>query len=636
MVLRGNNKGVSEGIYIFLQTICCKRNSSVLGGVDPLLAARVAMHVFVSVGFTSHIPSFLLSITLSSSILAVVLIFIIFLTVVLHRFLLFYRFFFVPLAIAVRSSILSDISSWRKMDHTPLNKLEMGQRGYTVVARVARMWDSTNPSQQDQLMSVDLLFVDEQGTTIQGSIRKEDANRMKELFVEGKIYQISNFFVGAARKSFRISKHDQIIRIGTWTIVSEMSDTEKNIPMNCFNFVDDQILESRLYNDADLTDIMGHLTSVSKLTTTFANGRMVGKKNLLINTISNKTIPVTLWGKIADEFEEDNVLKIPKKDRIIIVLSGMTVKSFRGETTLSSTSATKIYLNLDIPEVHKFHNKSWYQLTTTVGIWGPNPGRFRTFLTSSYVHVPLQLTTTSSISMSYPSEVTILDDLRDSEMPIALIPQNNQKTISELISLDKKTNMGKKFTTVGSITEIDASRGWWYNACPKCKVGINSYEGKLSCNKCGPTAKLPIPWYKVSMYVTDGTHDAKFLLFGKHVERMIKIPASTLSDLPSSVRTEVPTIMLNLYGKTYNFTVSINERENNSETLTFNVSQVYENDHDPNKAAVEQSHFQISGTDGKNDLASSFTDNSENKRNRAIITEEKNYSHGKNKRRADI
>ncbi|XP_038685651.1 replication protein A 70 kDa DNA-binding subunit B-like [Tripterygium wilfordii] len=481
------------------------------------------------------------------------------------------------------------------MDHTPLNKLEMGQRGYTVVARVARMWDSTNPSQQDQLMSVDLLFVDEQGTTIQGSIRKEDANRMKELFVEGKIYQISNFFVGAARKSFRISKHDQIIRIGTWTIVLEMSDTKKNIPMNCFNFVDDQILESRLYNDADLTDIMGHLTSVSKLTTTFANGRMVGKKNLLINTISNKTIPVTLWGKIADEFEEDNVLKIPKKDRIIIVLLGMTVKSFRGETTLSSTSATKIYLNLDIPEVHKFHS-----------------------------------------NMSYPSEVTILDDLRDSEMPIALIPQNNQKTISELISLDKKTNMGKKFTTVGSITEIDASRGWWYNACPKCKVGINSYEGKLSCNKCGPTAKLPIPWYKVSMYVTDGTHDAKFLLFGKHVERMIKIPASTLSDLPSSVRTEVPTIMLNLYGKTYNFTVSINERENNSETLTFNVSQVYENDHDPNKAAVEQSHFQISGTDGKNDLAGSFTDNSENKRNRAIITEEKNYSHGKNKRHADV
>ncbi|XP_038683016.1 uncharacterized protein LOC119983400 [Tripterygium wilfordii] len=171
------------------------------------------------------------------------------------------------------------------MDYTPLRNLEMGQRGSTIIVRVARMWDSTNPSQQDQLMSVDLLFVDEQGTTIQGSIRKEYADRITEFLLEGHIYKISNFFVGAARKTFKVSKHEHIIRIGTWTIISEMSDTKDDIPMNCFNFVDDQVLESRLYNDVELTDVMGHLTSVLRLTTTFANGRMVGKKNLLIQTL---------------------------------------------------------------------------------------------------------------------------------------------------------------------------------------------------------------------------------------------------------------------------------------------------------------------------------------------------------------
>ncbi|XP_038685597.1 uncharacterized protein LOC119985382 isoform X2 [Tripterygium wilfordii] len=362
------------------------------------------------------------------------------------------------------------------MDYTPLRNLEIGQRGSTIIVRVARMWDSTNPSQQDQLMSVDLIFVDEQGTTIQGSIRKEDADRIKEFLLEGHIYKISNFFVGAARKTFKVSKHEHIIRIGTWTIISEMSDTKDDIPMNCFNFVDDQVLESRLYNDVELTDVMGHLTSVSRLTTTFANGRM-----------------------------------------------------------------------------------------------------------------------------------------------------------------------GKKFITVASIAEIDASKGWWYNACPKCKVGISNYQGKMSCNKCGPTEKMPIPWYKVNVNVTDGIHGAKFLLFGKHFERLINIPAGTLSELPTSVRTEVPEIMQNLYGKTYNFTVSINERDNNSDILTFNVSQVYEdeklmtNDAMKRKALLEPSQCQILETDGDNAMGNNFLHNvAKNKRKRDVVKEEKKNFLAKNKRRADL
>ncbi|XP_038711760.1 replication protein A 70 kDa DNA-binding subunit D-like [Tripterygium wilfordii] len=399
------------------------------------------------------------------------------------------------------------------MDYSPLGNLEIGQRGCKIKGRVARLWDSTNPSLKDHLMSVDFLLVDEQGISIQASIRKEDAAQMKELIFEGKVYTIANFIVAAARRTYRVSPHQNMLRIGTWTIIKQVEEPELKIPLNSFSFVDDETLESRLYDDAQLTDTMGHLISVARLTQTYANGRMVGKKNMVIQTLRKKNITVTLWGSVANAFSEEEALKIPKKDPLIVVLTAMIVKSFKAETTLSSTFGTKIYINLDIQEVHQFRK-----------------------------------------SLSYPNEVTFLDESEQSQGIISNVQHEDERTISQLLSLDRVSYLEKKFRTVGTITDINASKGWWYSACARCRTGVNNYQGIISYD----------------------TASATFLVFGKQVEKLINVSAAILSELPESNRTIVPEIMAQILGTKCGFTVSINDRDNHPKILSFNVSQIFE------------------------------------------------------------
>ncbi|KAF5742790.1 hypothetical protein HS088_TW09G00850 [Tripterygium wilfordii] len=416
---------------------------------------------------------------------------------------------------------------------TLLAQLQLGQRGCKVICRVTKIWDSTNPTMQDELMSVDFIMVDHEKTAIQRSIRKEDAPRIKELIREGEIYTFSNLIVTDARKKFCVCPHKLMIRIGSWSIIKQMVNPALQIPIHSFSLVDDSNLDARLYNDIELTDILGHLNSMTELTYAFINGREVAKKNLIIQTTSLRHISVTLWGTNAQTFDEKEVLQLAQKHPVIGVLTAMTVRAFQGQTTLSSTSATRIYLDLQIEEVIAFRNSLGHQLQTT--------------------------------SLAKPYE----DKHNDADATM-----NSKKIISQLLNLHRTTDLGKKFICEATIKQIDTSKGWWYNACPKCRVGVTNYHGVLSCRKCGPIQNLPIPWYKLQVIVTDASGDAKFFLFGKHVEKLIKLPASEFTNLPSSERNTLPSIFHQICGKAYTFTVSINEREIAMPDLTFNVAEV--------------------------------------------------------------
>ncbi|XP_038688696.1 replication protein A 70 kDa DNA-binding subunit-like [Tripterygium wilfordii] len=422
------------------------------------------------------------------------------------------------------------------MDFTPLKELQLGQRGCKIKCRLARLWDSTNPKMKDELMSVDFLLIDNEGSTIQGSIRKQDAPQLKNLLTESKIYVFANFIVAAAKKTYRVCQHETMIQIGPWTIIKEEPDIESTIPMNSFHLPQIKDIEARLYNDTILTDVIGHITSVERLSTTYAIGRNVSKKNMVLHSFGYTRLPVTLWGSIAEAFNEENVLSIGDTESIIAILTSMTVRSFKGEPTLSSTSATKVYVNQENEETISFRNSLLYP------------------------HGVISLTQATSTTDNANEQL-----------------ENKSKTIMELLHLDRLTDMGKKYTTVATIEGIDAATGWWYNACPKCKAGVTTTEGTLSCRKCGPIHNIPIPWYKLNMTVADGTAEAKFLVFGKHIERLLKISADQLCDLPGSTRTVLPPIIEQLLcGKKYTFIVSINDRDNNPHVLTFNVSYMAE------------------------------------------------------------
>ncbi|KAK3009923.1 hypothetical protein RJ639_011493 [Escallonia herrerae] len=79
------------------------------------------------------------------------------------------------------------------------------------------------------------------------------------------------------------------------------------------------------------------------------------KKDITLTNKRGQELKVTLWSEQALEFE--NILKNQKTTEIVLIVCGCTVKEFNGNIHLSSTSATKIYANLNIKEANDLRDK---------------------------------------------------------------------------------------------------------------------------------------------------------------------------------------------------------------------------------------------------------------------------------------
>ncbi|KAI3880164.1 hypothetical protein MKW92_016547, partial [Papaver armeniacum] len=61
-------------------------------------------------------------------------------------------------------------------------------------------------------------------------------------------------------------------------------------------------------------------------------------------------IKVTLWGDSTSELTRNLEAHKVNPQPVVAVVAGVYVKEYLGKASLSSTNATKIYFNLDIPE----------------------------------------------------------------------------------------------------------------------------------------------------------------------------------------------------------------------------------------------------------------------------------------------
>nr|POF10007.1 hypothetical protein CFP56_39955 [Quercus suber] len=144
------------------------------------------------------------------------------------------------------------------------------------------MWDAINIANNHDLISLDLILVDKEGTLIHASIRKNPA-------------QISKF-----------------------------SGFDHSIPQSQFEFADYRTIASRCYDTTYLTDVIGILDYIGAIEEIKTRGRPTKMRNIQLLLEENKSVQTTF---------------------------------FRGDYQLSSTFATKLYVNLDIPEVAEIRNK---------------------------------------------------------------------------------------------------------------------------------------------------------------------------------------------------------------------------------------------------------------------------------------
>uniref|UniRef100_A0A8R7PED8 DUF223 domain-containing protein n=1 Tax=Triticum urartu TaxID=4572 RepID=A0A8R7PED8_TRIUA len=229
------------------------------------------------------------------------------------------------------------------MAYTKLSELTTRGQAWNIKAKVMRMWDSINPS-TDELISIDMILMDEQGHTVHATIWKNLIDTYRAKINEGSIYAFSNFKVVDSTKYRPVSNEIKITFLYN-TKLKEMKGSSDNFPDYYFEFASKDTLQERLEKDQQCSDVIGLLTKIKPI-----ESRITMKKTpadvrqIEILMREGDRIRVSLWGRLAHHLSEDII-----GNQTIIIVTSTMVQKFNG-LCLKSTSATRLYTNLDIPE----------------------------------------------------------------------------------------------------------------------------------------------------------------------------------------------------------------------------------------------------------------------------------------------
>lgn len=206
----------------------------------------------------------------------------------------------------------------------------------------------------------------------QGEIRatgfNKDCERLYPLLEEGKVYRVSRARVNIAKKQFSNLSNEYELMFSADTEVEPVDDVsraelrsrpvhtiltssmslsqaeEKSVPKVQFNFV--QLADLPSHEKDTTCDVIGIVQDHGAVTeiTAKATQKQIKKRELTIADRSQYAVRVTLWGRQAENWDENNAS--------IVALKGVKVGDFGGRT-LSVSGQTVVSIDPDIDEAHE-------------------------------------------------------------------------------------------------------------------------------------------------------------------------------------------------------------------------------------------------------------------------------------------
>ncbi|CAN6823842.1 unnamed protein product [Brassica oleracea] len=146
--------------------------------------------------------------------------------------------------------------------YTLLQNLRAGRCSNIAEVRLLRFWEAKNINKGGELISVDMLLIDENSTVVHGSIPASRQLRFKNRLSEGSVYTLSGFDVTRSSPKYRLSDAPVSVRFNAETDFEKLPATDRIIPTEHFRFRQyDQIIE--LANTGNqLPDVIGELCAI--------------------------------------------------------------------------------------------------------------------------------------------------------------------------------------------------------------------------------------------------------------------------------------------------------------------------------------------------------------------------------------
>ncbi|KAH0679306.1 hypothetical protein KY284_020391 [Solanum tuberosum] len=185
------------------------------------------------------------------------------------------------------------------MAYSLLSDLDTTRDDWLVKVRVCRMWEFKNYKRSNEMISLDMILIDEKGTLVHAVIWKNQVNRFRTNLAEGSVIIIRNFKVAE--------------------------------------------------------NVVGCLCGIGDLESV---GSKWKKRDLYILTDPedrSAKAKITLWEDYGEGFYP--YLFPPESGPYIVIVTATTVKEFRGEITFATTAATKTYVNLQMDHITSLNQK---------------------------------------------------------------------------------------------------------------------------------------------------------------------------------------------------------------------------------------------------------------------------------------
>uniref|UniRef100_R7W8D0 Replication protein A 70 kDa DNA-binding subunit B/D first OB fold domain-containing protein n=1 Tax=Aegilops tauschii TaxID=37682 RepID=R7W8D0_AEGTA len=139
------------------------------------------------------------------------------------------------------------------MAYKKLRDLNTTGQNWNIQVKVMRIWDSVNPT-TDELISLDMILMDEQGETNDATIWKNLIDTFRSKINERSIYGFNNFKVVESTKYRPVSNEIKIF-FAYNTTVKEIKGYSEVFPDYCFKFATMETLEERAEKDTQCLEI---------------------------------------------------------------------------------------------------------------------------------------------------------------------------------------------------------------------------------------------------------------------------------------------------------------------------------------------------------------------------------------------
>ncbi|CAL5020152.1 unnamed protein product [Urochloa decumbens] len=406
------------------------------------------------------------------------------------------------------------------MAYKKLRQLATNGQAGNIKVKIIRMWKSINFA-SDELMSLDMILMDEQGDTIRATIWKNLIDNYKSKITEGFIYELSNFKVQEDIKYRPVNNTLKIVFLYNTNVKKVEEDTDRFHQDHYFEFASTDTLLARKNLDKQCSDVIGLLTKIKQIESrtilkNSSNPRQRDIREIELLISSDQKVRITLWGDLAHSLSEDVV----GKHTVLIVTTTM-VEGLQGMLSLKTTNGSRLYKDLDIPKTWKFIGS-----------------------------VPYEENFPKLMQVDRSTQGTLEDQMFF-----------NRRTLQEITQMrhDNPTSQDFIFTSKATVDQLDNDL-WWYMSCNDCNKLCTKIASKYHCSKCNKCPEATTPRYWIRLRISDHTATTTCSIFDDEAQRLLKTTITNLLDSLNGNSEQVPKIIHQLCGRTLIFRFKLSDQ----------------------------------------------------------------------------